>query len=62
VPYIAHLIIYSLSFPPSSHAKQAVIMEEPFTSQIQAVVKVFFMVSVVMIVTQEVVQMANLLG
>jgi hypothetical protein len=61
VPYIAYLIIYSLSRLPSSYAKQAMV-EEPFTSQIQTVANVFYMVYAVKIVTPEMVIMVSFIG
>jgi hypothetical protein len=45
----------------SSHARQAVA-EEPFTSSIQTMVKVFCMNCVVMIVVQQVIRVVNLHG
>ena len=54
-----HLHICLLNRPPSSHAKQAVLLE-PFTSLI-AVVSVFYMRYVVMIVAQEMVIITSLL-
>jgi hypothetical protein len=55
VPYIAAhpLRICLLSQLLSFHAIQALDMEEPFTSIIQTMAKVFYMVYVVIIVAQQ---------
>jgi hypothetical protein len=57
--------IFLLSRPLSSHAKRALIMEEPFTSPIQTVVKVFYIGYVVMTVAQHtkvIIRMVSLLS
>jgi hypothetical protein len=46
------LLFYLLSRPLSSHAKQAVIVEGPFTSAIQTMANVFYIRYVVVIVIQ----------
>ena len=53
--------VYLLSQPFSFHAKQTVILEEPFTSPIQAVANVFLISYVFMIVVQQVVRMVSFL-
>ena len=51
--FVAHpFSVYLLSLLLSSLAEQAVVLEEPFTSLIQGVVNVFFMIYVVMIAIQ----------